>query len=46
MTWEISWTGTGVAGAQVLPDGMFGNEQAVEVEEFQSVDENTPPGPS
>ncbi|MFB8410976.1 hypothetical protein ACFXGD_06085 [Streptomyces albidoflavus] len=37
VTWEISWTGTGVAGPQALPDGTFGNEQAVEVEEIQSV---------
>ncbi|MBZ2408256.1 hypothetical protein HX747_11540 [Streptomyces sp. L06] len=37
VTWEISWTGTGVAGAQALPDGTFGNEQAVEVEEIQSI---------
>ncbi|MGW9344876.1 hypothetical protein ACWGR3_25300 [Streptomyces albidoflavus] len=37
VTWEISWTGTGVAGQQALPDGTFGNEQAVEVEEIQSV---------
>ncbi|MFB6598142.1 hypothetical protein [Streptomyces diastaticus] len=37
VTWEISWTGTGVAAAQALPDGTFGNEQAVEVEEIQSI---------
>ncbi|MFZ4136865.1 hypothetical protein [Streptomyces koyangensis] len=37
VTWEISWTGTGVAGAQALPDGTFGDEQAVEVEEIQSI---------
>ncbi|MFD5186498.1 hypothetical protein ACFWMQ_28650 [Streptomyces sp. NPDC058372] len=37
VTWEISWTGTGVDAAQALPDGTFGNGQAVEVEEIQSV---------
>ncbi|MFU2340835.1 hypothetical protein [Streptomyces albidoflavus] len=37
VTWEISWTGTGVAAPQALPDGTFGNEQAVEVEEIQSI---------
>lgn len=35
-TWRITWTGTG--GAQgTLPDGEYGNDQAVKVEEIQSV---------
>ncbi len=36
ITWEISWTGTGGAGGD-LPDGTFGNDQAVTVQEIQSV---------
>ncbi|MFJ8085064.1 hypothetical protein ACIQ6Y_31155 [Streptomyces sp. NPDC096205] len=36
ITWEINWTGTGGAGGD-LPDGTFGNEQAVVVQEIQSV---------
>ncbi|MFJ9600360.1 hypothetical protein [Streptomyces althioticus] len=36
IAWEISWTGTGGAGGD-LPDGTFGNDQAVTVQEIQSV---------
>ncbi|MFE8967295.1 hypothetical protein ACFYMR_18050 [Streptomyces albogriseolus] len=36
ITWDISWTGTGGAGGD-LPDGTFGNGQAVTVQEIQSV---------
>jgi hypothetical protein len=36
ITWEISWTGTGGAGGD-LPDGTFGNGQAVTVQEIQAV---------
>ncbi|WP_435844897.1 hypothetical protein [Streptomyces coeruleorubidus] len=36
ITWEISWTGTGGAGG-VLPNGTFGNDQDVTVQEIQSV---------
>lgn len=36
ITWAISWTGTGGAGGD-LPDGTFGNEQAVTVQEIQAV---------
>lgn len=35
-TWEITWTGTGGAGGD-LPDGEFGNDQPVTVEEIQSI---------
>ncbi|MGX1224201.1 enoyl reductase [Streptomyces ambofaciens] len=37
VTWKIHWTGTGVAGEQPLPDGDFGGEQAVVVQEIQAV---------
>ncbi|WP_221357413.1 hypothetical protein [Streptomyces beigongshangae] len=37
VTWKISWTGTGVDGAQPLPDGEFGAGQDVIVQEIQSV---------
>ncbi|WP_443067149.1 hypothetical protein [Streptomyces sp. NBC_01428] len=37
ITWKIHWTGTGVAAAQDLPDGTFGAEQDVVVQEIQSV---------
>nr|WP_240634741.1 MULTISPECIES: hypothetical protein [Streptomyces] len=37
ITWKISWTGTGVVGAQRLPDGEFGAEQDVVVQEIQAV---------
>nr|WP_324786374.1 hypothetical protein [Streptomyces sp. H51] len=36
VTWEITWTGTGGAGGD-LPDGTFGNDQDVTVQEIQSV---------
>lgn len=36
VTWQISWTGTGGAGGD-LPDGTFGDEQPVTVQEIQSV---------
>lgn len=36
ITWDITWTGTGGAGGD-LPDGEFGNDQAVIVQEIQSV---------
>ncbi|MEU6737143.1 hypothetical protein ABZ929_28760 [Streptomyces physcomitrii] len=37
VTWEVSWEGTGEPGPNKLPDGSFGNEQQVVVEEVQSV---------
>ncbi|MFF3640549.1 hypothetical protein [Streptomyces sp. NPDC002564] len=37
VTWKVHWTGTGVNGEQALPDGEFGAEQDVVVEEVQSV---------
>ncbi|WP_217164820.1 hypothetical protein [Streptomyces sp. AC512_CC834] len=37
VTWKIHWTGTGVAGEQPLPDGNFGGEQDVVVQEIQAV---------
>lgn len=37
VTWKIHWTGTGVAEEQPLPDGDFGGEQAVVVQEIQAV---------
>ncbi|MFF3739819.1 hypothetical protein [Streptomyces sp. NPDC002566] len=36
VTWEISWTGSGGAGGR-LPDGTFGNDQDVKVQEIQAV---------
>lgn len=36
VTWEITWTGTGGAGGN-LPNGEFGNDQPVTVQEIQSV---------
>nr|WBO79682.1 hypothetical protein SBE_003398 [Streptomyces sp. SBE_14.2] len=36
ITWEIEWTGTGGAGGD-LPDGTFGNDQAVTVQEIQAI---------
>ncbi|MFI9616055.1 hypothetical protein ACIHCM_30980 [Streptomyces sp. NPDC052023] len=36
ITWEISWAGTGGTGGD-LPDGTFGNDQAITVQEIQSV---------
>ena len=37
ITWKIHWTGTGVTQEQPLPDGEFGAEQAVVVQEIQAV---------
>ncbi|MEU5001145.1 hypothetical protein [Streptomyces sp. NPDC021622] len=37
VTWKIHWTGTGVEGEQKLPDGVFGTEQDVVVQEIQSI---------
>jgi enoyl reductase len=37
ITWKIHWTGTGVNNPQALPDGEFGAEQAVVVQEIQAV---------
>lgn len=37
VTWEIRWTGTGVNDPQKLPDGEFGADQEVVVEEIQSI---------
>lgn len=37
ITWKIHWTGTGVAGARNLPDGTFGADQDVVVQEIQSI---------
>ncbi|OXS31870.1 hypothetical protein [Streptomyces sp. XY006] len=36
ITWDIAWTGTDGTGGD-LPNGTFGNEQAVTVQEIQSV---------
>ncbi|MER6677614.1 hypothetical protein [Streptomyces sp. NPDC000983] len=36
ITWEITWAGTGGAGGD-LPNGTFGADQAVTVQEIQSV---------
>ncbi|MGW1877216.1 hypothetical protein [Streptomyces sp. NPDC001975] len=36
VTWEISWTGSGGTGGD-LPDGTFGNDQDVKVQEIQAV---------
>ncbi|MGW0827451.1 hypothetical protein [Streptomyces sp. NPDC002845] len=36
VTWEVTWTGTGDAGGD-LPDGTFGNDQDVIVQEIQAV---------
>ncbi|WP_263170116.1 hypothetical protein [Streptomyces sp. SCSIO ZS0520] len=36
LTWKIHWTGTGVPGG-TLPDGAFGAEQDITVQEIQSV---------
>ncbi|WP_328319810.1 hypothetical protein [Streptomyces sp. NBC_00388] len=35
-TWKISWTGTGGAGGD-LPDGAYGDDQPVTVQEIQAV---------
>ncbi|WP_374211618.1 hypothetical protein [Streptomyces sp. YS415] len=39
ITWEITWTGTGGAGGAGgdLPNGTFGNDQAITVQEIQAV---------
>ncbi|MGW4547813.1 hypothetical protein ACWEN4_15720 [Streptomyces violaceorubidus] len=37
VTWKIHWTGSGVPGEQPLPDGEFGGEQDVVVQEIQAV---------
>ncbi|MEV6796462.1 hypothetical protein AB0M87_31775 [Streptomyces sp. NPDC051320] len=37
VTWKIHWTGTGVDGEQTLPDGTFGAEQKVVVQEIQAI---------
>ncbi|MGW0567692.1 hypothetical protein [Streptomyces tauricus] len=37
LTWEISWTGTGQAGATGMPDGTIEATQNITVEEIQSV---------
>jgi enoyl reductase len=37
ITWKIHWTGTGVPAARNLPDGTFGADQDVVVQEIQSV---------
>ncbi|MBV1936057.1 hypothetical protein KUF83_05695 [Streptomyces sp. BV286] len=37
ITWKIHWTGTGVNGEQDLPDGEFGADQDVIVQEIQAV---------
>ncbi|MGW0824227.1 hypothetical protein [Streptomyces sp. NPDC002845] len=36
ITWEITWTGTGGAGGD-LPNGTFGNDQDVTVQEIQAI---------
>jgi hypothetical protein len=36
VTWEITWTGTGGTGGD-LPNGTFGNDQDVTVQEIQAV---------
>ncbi|MEU9879309.1 hypothetical protein [Streptomyces phaeochromogenes] len=36
ITWDIAWTGTGGAGGD-LPDGTFGNDQEITVQEIQAV---------
>jgi enoyl reductase len=37
ITWKIHWTGTGVQGEQLLPEGTFGADQDVVVQEIQAV---------
>ncbi|MGH4033710.1 hypothetical protein ACQB60_32815 [Actinomycetota bacterium Odt1-20B] len=37
VTWKIHWTGTGVDGQKNLPDGEFGADQNVVVQEVQAV---------
>ena len=37
ITWEIHWTGTGVAGQKALPEGRFGTTQNIAVGEIQAI---------
>ncbi|MFF2844789.1 hypothetical protein ACFVT5_00455 [Streptomyces sp. NPDC058001] len=37
VTWKIRWTGTGNPEPQTLPAGTFGTEQAITVQEIQSI---------
>ncbi|MCX4990571.1 MULTISPECIES: hypothetical protein [unclassified Streptomyces] len=37
ITWKIHWTGTGIPDERDLPDGTFGADQDVVVQEIQSV---------
>lgn len=37
ITWKIHWTGTGMNSERALPDGAFGAEQDVVVQEVQAV---------
>jgi enoyl reductase len=37
VTWKIHWTGTGVAEPRNLPEGTFGADQNVVVQEIQAV---------
>jgi hypothetical protein len=37
ITWEITWTGTGNPTPTRLPDGTFGNDQDVIVQEIQAI---------
>ncbi|WP_442814056.1 hypothetical protein [Streptomyces sp. NBC_00151] len=37
LTWRIHWTGTGIPAPRSLPDGRFGADQEVVVQEIQSV---------
>ncbi|MEU0893251.1 hypothetical protein ABZ376_02270 [Streptomyces massasporeus] len=37
VTWEITWTGTGSPNPTKLPNGTFGNDQAITVQEIQAV---------
>ncbi|WP_434596263.1 hypothetical protein [Streptomyces sp. A5-4] len=37
VTWEITWTGTGIDGDQPLPSGTFGAEQDIAVQEIQAI---------
>ncbi|MEU9134414.1 hypothetical protein AB0D33_00330 [Streptomyces sp. NPDC048404] len=37
LTWRIHWTGTGIPAPRSLPDGTFGADQEVVVQEIQSI---------
>ncbi|WP_328669384.1 hypothetical protein [Streptomyces sp. NBC_00328] len=37
ITWQIHWTGTGVTQPRKLPDGTFGADQDIVVQEIQSI---------